>query len=61
MWDSVAPGWEANAAFVDAQLASATACLMPPGLGRAWRCLIWRGAPGEPVWLPLTVLGPAEA
>lgn len=28
MWDSVAPGWEANAIFVDAQLAPATDALL---------------------------------
>jgi ubiquinone/menaquinone biosynthesis C-methylase UbiE len=28
MWDSVAPGWEANAQFVDAQLALATEALL---------------------------------
>jgi ubiquinone/menaquinone biosynthesis C-methylase UbiE len=28
MWDSVAPGWEANAEFVDEQLALATAALL---------------------------------
>lgn len=28
MWDSVAPGWEANAGFVDAQLALATEALL---------------------------------
>jgi hypothetical protein len=27
MWDSVAPGWEANAGFVDIQLAVATGAL----------------------------------
>lgn len=28
MWDSVAPGWEANAGFVDAQLTSATGAML---------------------------------
>jgi hypothetical protein len=28
MWDSVAPGWEANAGFVDIQLAVATGALL---------------------------------
>ena len=28
MWDSVAPGWEANAGFVDEQLAMATEALL---------------------------------
>ncbi len=28
MWESVAPGWEENAGFVDAQLAQATEALL---------------------------------
>lgn len=31
MWDSVAPGWEANATFVDEQLALATEALLDAG------------------------------
>ena len=32
MWDSVAPGWDANAGFVDEQLAPASEALLDADL-----------------------------
>jgi SAM-dependent methyltransferase len=47
MWDSVAPGWEANAGFVDEQLALATdALLEAAGVGEGDRVLDLAAGPG---------------
>jgi SAM-dependent methyltransferase len=47
MWDSVAPGWEANARFVDEQLALATDALLDAaGIGEGDRVLELAGGPG---------------
>lgn len=47
MWDNVAPGWEANAAFVDAQLGPATeAMLDAAGVGEGVAVLDLAGGPG---------------
>ncbi len=47
MWDSVAPGWEANARFVDEQLALATAALLDAaGIGEGDRVLDLAAGPG---------------
>jgi SAM-dependent methyltransferase len=47
MWDSVAPGWEANAAFVDEQLAPATGALLDAaGVGEGDRVLDLAAGPG---------------
>jgi ubiquinone/menaquinone biosynthesis C-methylase UbiE len=47
MWDSVAPGWEANAAFVDEQLAPATGALLDAaGIGEGDRVLDLAAGPG---------------
>ena len=47
MWDSVAPGWEANAAFVDEQLALATGELLDAaGIGEGDRVLDLAAGPG---------------
>jgi ubiquinone/menaquinone biosynthesis C-methylase UbiE len=47
MWDSVAPGWEANAAFVDEQLALATGALLDAaGVGEGDRVLDLAAGPG---------------
>ena len=47
MWDSVAPGWEANATFVDDQLARATDALLDAaGIGEGDRVLDLAAGPG---------------
>jgi SAM-dependent methyltransferase len=47
MWDSVAPGWEANATFVDAQLALATEALLDgAGVGEGDAVLDLAAGPG---------------
>jgi ubiquinone/menaquinone biosynthesis C-methylase UbiE len=47
MWDSVAPGWEANARFVDEQLALATDALLDAaGIGEGDRVLDLAAGPG---------------
>jgi SAM-dependent methyltransferase len=47
MWDSVAPGWEANAEFVDAQLALATEALLDAAqIGEGDRVLDLAAGPG---------------
>jgi SAM-dependent methyltransferase len=47
MWDSVAPGWEANARFVDEQLAPATDALLgAAGVGEGDRVLDLAAGPG---------------
>ena len=47
MWDSVAPGWEANAGFVDEQLALATAALLDTAqIGEGDRVLDLAAGPG---------------
>src|SRR2546429_970726 len=47
MWDSVAPGWEANAGFVDEQLALATeAMLDAAGIGAGDAVLDLAAGPG---------------
>jgi SAM-dependent methyltransferase len=47
MWDSVAPGWEANATFVDAQLALATDALLDAaGVGEGDAVLDVAAGPG---------------
>src|SRR4051794_15606191 len=47
MWDSVAPGWEANAGFVDEQLALATEALLDAaGIGEGDRVLELACGPG---------------
>src|SRR3954468_19634913 len=47
MWDSVAPGWEANAGFVDEQLALATEALLDAaGIGDGDRVLDLAAGPG---------------
>lgn len=47
MWDSVAPGWEANAEFVDAQLALATEALLDAaGVGEGATVLDLAAGPG---------------
>jgi ubiquinone/menaquinone biosynthesis C-methylase UbiE len=47
MWDSVAPGWEANARFVDEQLALATEALLDAaGIGEGDRVLDLAAGPG---------------
>jgi SAM-dependent methyltransferase len=47
MWDSVAPGWEANAGFVDGQLALATEALLDAaGIGEGDRVLDLAAGPG---------------
>src|ERR1700709_2650365 len=47
MWDSVAPGWEANAGFVDTQLAVATRALLDAGqIGEGDRVLDVVAGPG---------------
>jgi ubiquinone/menaquinone biosynthesis C-methylase UbiE len=47
MWDSVAPGWEANAEFVDAFLASATEALLDAaGISDGDRVLDLAAGPG---------------
>jgi ubiquinone/menaquinone biosynthesis C-methylase UbiE len=47
MWDSVAPGWEANAVFVDAQLAPATEALLDAAqIGEGDRVLDLAAGPG---------------
>jgi SAM-dependent methyltransferase len=47
MWDSVAPGWEANARFVDEQLALATDALLgAAGIGEGDRVLELAAGPG---------------
>src|SRR5258705_13813241 len=54
MWDSVAPGWEVNAGFVDEQLALATDALLdaagigPSHLARRLRDLGVPVAPARP-------------
>src|SRR5258705_11863055 len=47
MWDSVAPGWEANAGFVDEQLALATDALLDAArIGEGDRVLDLAAGPG---------------
>jgi len=47
MWDSVAPGWEANAGFVDEQLALATEALLDAAhIGEGDRVLDLAAGPG---------------
>src|SRR4051794_23818258 len=47
MWDSVAPGWDANARFVDEQLAPATDALLgAAGIGEGDRVLDLAAGPG---------------
>ena len=47
MWDSVAPGWEANAGFVDKQLALATEALLDAAqIGEGDRVLDLAAGPG---------------
>ena len=47
MWDSVAPGWEANARFVDEQLALATGALLDAAqIGEGVRVLDLAAGPG---------------
>ncbi len=47
MWNSVAPGWEANARFVDEQLAEATAILLEAaGVGEGSAVLDLAAGPG---------------
>jgi SAM-dependent methyltransferase len=47
MWDSVAPGWEANAAVLDEQLAAATGALLDAaGIGDGDRVLDLAAGPG---------------
>ena len=47
MWDRVAPGWEANATFVDAQLALATDALLDAaGVGEGDAVLDLAAGPG---------------
>lgn len=47
MWDSVAPGWEANAGFVDGQLAVATEALLDAAqIGEGDRVLDLAAGPG---------------
>lgn len=47
MWDSVAPGWEANAGFVDEQLAAATEALLDATqIGEGDRVLDLAAGPG---------------
>src|SRR5947209_14061200 len=47
MWDSVAPGWEANAGFVDRQLALATEALLDAAqIGEGDRVLDLAAGPG---------------
>ena len=47
MWDSVAPGWDANARFVDEQLALATDALLDAaGIGEGDRVLELAAGPG---------------
>src|SRR6476661_5587056 len=47
MWDSAAPGWEANATFVDAQLALATEALLDAaGVGKGDAVLDLAAGPG---------------
>jgi SAM-dependent methyltransferase len=47
MWDSVAPGWDANAGFVDEQLAPATEALLDAaGIGEGDRVLDLAAGPG---------------
>jgi SAM-dependent methyltransferase len=47
MWDSVAPGWEANAGFVDEQLARATEALLDAAqIGEGDRVLDLAAGPG---------------
>lgn len=47
MWDSVAPGWEANAGFVDEQLAPATKALLDAAqIGEGDRVLDLAAGPG---------------
>ncbi len=47
IWDSVAPGWEANARFVDEQLAVATSAMLDlAGVGEGDRVLELAAGPG---------------
>ena len=47
MWDSVAPGWEANAQFVDEQLAPATEALLDAAaIGEGMKVLDLAAGPG---------------
>jgi ubiquinone/menaquinone biosynthesis C-methylase UbiE len=47
MWDSVAPDWEANAGFVDEQLAPATEALLDAAqIGEGDRVLDLAAGPG---------------
>ena len=47
MWDSVAPRWEANAAYIDAQLAAATKTLLDEaGIGESSSVLELAAGPG---------------
>ncbi|MCW3049084.1 MAG: methylase involved in ubiquinone/menaquinone biosynthesis [Solirubrobacterales bacterium] len=47
MWDSVAPGWEVDAGFVDEQLALATDALLDAaGIGEGDRVLDLAAGPG---------------
>ena len=58
MWDSVAPGWEANATFVDAQLALATDALLDAaGVGEGDAVLDVAAGPGAQVLPPRSVWG----
>lgn len=58
MWDSVAPGWEANAGFVDEQLAAATEALLDAAqIGEGDRVLDLAAGPGALVSPPLSLSG----
>ena len=63
MWDSVAPGWEANAEFVDEQLALATEALLDAAqIGEGDRVLdLAAGPAGARVSPPLSASGLAAA
>jgi ubiquinone/menaquinone biosynthesis C-methylase UbiE len=59
MWDSVAPGWEASAEFVDELLAAATdALLNAAGIGQGDRVLDLAAGPGGAGLAAATRVGP---
>jgi SAM-dependent methyltransferase len=62
MWDSVAPGWEANAQFVDGHLAPATEALLDAaGIGAGDVVLDLAAGPGGAGLLAAERVGPSGA
>jgi SAM-dependent methyltransferase len=60
MWNSVAPGWEANAEFVDGQLAPATEALLDAaGIGEGYAVLDLAAGPGGAGLAAAERVGPA--